>query len=359
MAFPRLFRWLDERLDLQPLLRFAAAKTVPLHTFKVWYYLGGVTLFLFVIQIASGLMLLLYYRPSAAEAYESVQFIVAQVEFGWLVRNIHAWSANLLMAFALAHLFSVFLLKSYRKPREMTWITGVLLLFVVLGLGFSGYLLPWNTRAFFATRVGTSLAGSIPFVGDLLLRFLRGGTEVSGATLVRFYAFHVAILPAAATMLVAIHLLLIQRQGMSVPIPIERKQHPGVRLPRMPFFPNYVIRDVMAWLVTLALLAALAALSPWELGQKADPFAPAPAEIRPEWYFVAMFQTLRLLPGRLLGLEGEVAGVLLFGATALFLLSVPFLDRAASRGQPSLVFTAVAWLLLAYLLVMTAAGYMT
>ena len=145
------------------------------------------TLFLFGVQVFTGILLLLYYRPSAAEAYESVQFIVTQVEFGWLIRNVHSWSANLLIGAAFAHFFSVFFLKSYRKPRELTWVTGMLLLFLMLGFGFSGYLLPWNELSFFATKVGTGIAGAMPLVGRFLLRLLRGGDDVTGATLSRFY----------------------------------------------------------------------------------------------------------------------------------------------------------------------------
>jgi cytochrome b6 len=228
--------WLDERLDLTDLRHFIAEKSVPVHAQKVWYYLGGVTLFLFAVQVASGILLLLYYRPSAAEAYESVQFIVTQVEFGWLVRNVHSWSANLLVFAAFAHLFSVYFLKSYRKPRELTWVSGAFLLFLMLAFGFSGYLLPWNELAFFATKVGTGIAGAVPLVGSGLMRFLRGGEDVTGATLSRFYALHVAILPAATTVLVALHLLLVQRQGMSVPIREARRLREGGRAKQMPSF---------------------------------------------------------------------------------------------------------------------------
>ena len=157
--------WLDERLDLSGLKHFIAEKGVPVHTQEIWYYLGGMTLFLFAVQVFTGILLLLYYRPSSAEAYESVQFIVTQVQFGWLIRNIHSWSANLLIGAAFAHFFSVFFLKSYRKPRELTWLTGILLLFLMLGFGFSGYLLPWNELSFFATKVGTGIAGAVPLVG--------------------------------------------------------------------------------------------------------------------------------------------------------------------------------------------------
>jgi len=349
--------WLDERLDLSGVRHFIAEKGVPVHTQKIWYYLGGMTLFLFGVQIFTGILLLLYYRPSASEAYESVQFIVTQVQFGWLIRNVHSWSANLLIGLAFAHFFSVFFLKSYRKPRELTWLSGILLLFLMLGFGFSGYLLPWDELAYFATKVGTGIAGAVPVVGHFTLRLLRGGDDVTGATLSRFYGLHVAILPAVTTALVALHLLFVQRQGMSVPLSIERKLKPGERLPQMRFFPNYILRDVLAWYVVLAVLAALAAFYPWELGTKADPFAVVPPGIRPEWYFLATFHTLKLLPSHVLGVEGEQLGVVAFGVAALFLILVPFLDRRASRGEPSRLFTVLAALALVYLVTFTIIGH--
>ena len=349
--------WIDERIDLSDVRHFVAEKGVPVHAQKIWYYLGGMTLFLFGVQVFTGILLLLYYRPSAGEAYESVQFIVTQVQFGWLIRNVHSWSANLLIGLAFAHFFSVFFLKSYRKPRELTWISGVLLLFLMLGFGFSGYLLPWNELSFFATKVGTGIAGAVPLVGHFALRLLRGGDDVTGATLSRFYGIHVAVLPALATALVAVHLLLVQRQGMSVPLSIEKKLRPGEKLPQMRFFPNYVLRDLLAWYVVIAVLAALAAFYPWELGVKADPFAVVPPGIRPEWYFLAMFHTLKLVPSHVLGLEGERLGVVAFGIAAVFLVLVPFLDRRASRGEPSRLFTIVAALGLVYLVTFTIIGH--
>jgi cytochrome b6 len=349
--------WLDERLDLSGVRHFIAEKGVPVHTQKIWYYLGGMTLFLFGVQIFTGILLLLYYRPSASEAYESVQFIVTQVQFGWLIRNVHSWSANLLIGLAFAHFFSVFFLKSYRKPRELTWLSGILLLFLMLGFGFSGYLLPWDELSFFATKVGTGIAGAVPVVGRFTLRLLRGGDDVTGATLSRFYGLHVAVLPAVTTALVALHLLFVQRQGMSVPLSVERNLKPGERLPQMRFFPNYILRDVLAWYVVLAVLAALAAFYPWELGTKADPFAVVPPGIRPEWYFLAMFHTLKLLPSHVLGVEGEQLGVVAFGIAAVFLILVPFLDRRASRGEPSWVFTVLAALGLIYLVTFTIIGH--
>jgi cytochrome b6 len=350
--------WLDERLDLSDVKHFVAEKGVPVHTQEIWYYLGGLTLFLFAVQIFTGILLLLYYRPSATEAYESVQFIVTKVQFGWLIRNVHSWSANLLIAAAFAHFFSVFFLKSYRKPRELTWVSGMLLLFLMLAFGFSGYLLPWNELSFFATKVGTGIAGAVPLVGRFTMRLFRGGDDVTGATLSRFYGLHVAVLPALTTALLALHLLFVQRQGMSVPVSLEKRVKAGERLRQMPFFPNYILRDVLAWYVALALLAALAAFYPWELGTKADPFAVVPPGIRPEWYFLATFHTLKLLPSHIWIFEGERVGVVAFGLAAAFLVFVPFLDRRASRGERSPVFTIVALLALVYLVVFTIVGHL-
>ena len=192
----RVRPWIEERLPLRDLVQALRHKTVPHHRYSVWYYFGGMTLFLFGIQVGTGALLLLYYRPSAAEAYESVQFIVGRVPFGWLIRSIHAWSANLMVACAFAHLFSVLFLHAYRRPRELTWLSGVLLLLLTLGFGFTGYLLPWNEVSFFATRVGTDMAATVPGIGEFIVRFMRGGKDVSGATLTRLFGFHVAILPA-------------------------------------------------------------------------------------------------------------------------------------------------------------------
>jgi len=354
----QLLSWLDERLDLSALQHFVSEKSVPVHRHSVWYYMGGITLFLVGVQVFTGILLLLYYRPSAGEAYESVKFIVSQVEFGWLIRNVHSWSANLLIFMAFVHLFSTLFLRSYRKPRELTWVTGVLLLFVMMGFGFSGYLLPWNELAFFATKVGTGIAGAVPGIGHFLLRFLRGGDDVTGATLTRFYGIHVAVLPATMTAILGLHLLFIQRQGMSVPPSVERREKAGEKIPQIPFVPHYVLHDVMWWYVALAVLAALALFLPWELGKKADAFAAVPPGIRPEWYFLAMFQVLKLLPAHIVGLEGEMLGVLGFSLAALVLLVLPFLDRGAGEGRSSPLVTVAGVAALVYMVVFTIYGYL-
>jgi cytochrome b6 len=280
---------------------------------------------------------------------------MTQVRFGWLIRSVHSWSANLMIFTAFVHMFSVYFLKAYRKPRELTWISGMLLLFIVLGFGFSGYLLPWNTLAFFATKVGTEMAGSIPWIGKWLLVFLRGGEEVTGATLTRFFGFHVAVLPGLATVLLSIHLFLVQQLGMSVPPGVERAIAEGRATQRsMPFFPNFLLRDMIGWYAALGALGGLAAVFPWELGAKADAFAAAPAGIRPEWYFLFMFQTLKYLPAKLLFLEGELAGLLAFGAAAAVWVLVPFLDRRAGIGRLSRFFTGLGIFALGYIIVLSA-----
>jgi cytochrome b6 len=347
--------WLEERIPIAPLREAALHKTVPVHRYSVFYYLGGMTLFFFVVQVVTGILLMLYYRPAPDGAFESVEFLMTTVPFGWLLRSIHSWSANLMIFFAFVHLASVFFMKAYRRPRELTWITGCLALFLALGFGFSGYLLPWNQLSFFATRVGTDIAGVVPGVGPWILRFLRGGDRITGGTLSRFYGWHVAILPAIMTFFLGLHVLLVQTLGMSVPPTVEKQA--GERRP-MRFFPNFALRDLFGWTVALGVLAALAALFPWELGVKADPFAPAPAGIRPEWYFMFMFQTLKLVPGgEILGIEYEVFPILGFGLVGLVLVLVPFLDRGLSRSGRSPLFTAVGVAGVAYIVVMTAWGY--
>src|SRR6185436_20548074 len=173
-------------------------------------------------------------------------------------------SANLMVFFAFVHLVSVFFMKAYRPPRELTWVTGVVLLLLIFAFGFSGYLLPWNQLSFFATRVGTDIAGVVPGLGHWMLRFMRGGDRVTGATLSRFYGWHVAILPAITTVLLIGHLLLVQVKGMSVPPKVERE--PSPRKP-MKFFPHFALRDLTGWVIALAVLGSLAALFPWELGE--------------------------------------------------------------------------------------------
>ena len=345
--------WLDDRLGIGSIAQLARKKEIPIHRHSIWYYFGGMTLFLFGVQVVTGILLLLYYRPSAETAFESVQFIVTEVQFGWLIRSVHSWSANLLIATLFIHMFSVYFMRAYRRPREVTWLSGVFLLLLAVGFGFSGYLLPWNKLAFFATKVGTEIAGVIPLIGKPMLRFLRGGDDVTGATLTRFFGFHVAVLPAISTVILAVHLILVQLHGMSVPPGLE-----GKNLRKMKFFPGFLMRDLIGWILAIGVLAALAALFPWELGEKADAFAPAPAGIKPEWYFLFMFETLKLLPPKILSFDGEVLGILGFAAGGLVWFILPFLDKhERTRRRP--VFTAIGVIVVLFIVTLTIVGFIS
>jgi cytochrome b6 len=346
--------FLQERLGLDALEGLATKKRVPFHRTTPFYYFGGMALLLFFVQVVTGVLLSLYYKPSPDQAFESVRAIVTEVDFGWLIRSAHSWSANLLIAVLLLHLLTTFMMRAYRRPREMTWLTGVMLLGLFMAFGFSGYLLPWNELAFFATRVGTAIVGRVPLVGEQLLLLARGGEDVTGDTLARFYALHVVILPLATFGLLTVHLFLVQKHGMSVPERESARMGGVDRVPSMPFVPDFLLRDMVGWYLALALLAALAALFPWELGEKADPFASAPEGIKPEWYFLFMFQALKLLPAHLGPFEGEVVGVVVFGFAGLAVLLIPFLDQGSRTRRLLNVLAALA---VAFFIVMTAWGW--
>ncbi len=347
----RLQAWLDDRIGFSALLPLIRKKRVPVHRHSIWYFLGGMVLFLFILQVCTGILMLFYYRPSAEQAYDSVQFLMTQARFGWLIRSIHAWGANLMIFVLFLHMFSVWFLRAYRAPRELTWMSGLGLLGVVLGLSFTGYLLPWNTLSYFATRIGTSMPGVLPGIGPFIQRMMRGGDDVSGATLTRFYALHTSVLPGLTFLLLGLHVLLVQRHGMSVPRSVERKGPPR----SVPFVPDFLLHDLIGWLLALAAIAALAVFFPAELGTKADPFSPAPAGIKPEWYFLAPYQTLKYLPATILGIAGDALGVIVFGLAAGLLVFLPFLDRPRS-GEYTPFWRVVAFLTLAYLIVFTYLG---
>lgn len=352
-----IYLWVDERLQLQDLVNFMGKKYVPVHRHSIWYYFGGLSLFLFTLQVVTGILLLFYYKGSADLAFESIQFIMSKVQFGWLVRSIHAWSANLFIFAIFIHMFSVYFEKAYRKPRELTWVSGMIMLFLALGFGFSGYLLPWNELAFFATKVGSDIAGAVPIIGEPMKVFIRGGDDVTGATLSRLFGFHVALLPGIFTMILMIHLILIQRQGISEPMHLEKSEKKELK--KMPFFPNFLLRDLLFWLLVLNLLAILAVFFPSELGKKADPFASAPAGIKPEWYFLFMFQTLKYLPANILFVEGEIVGIVLFGLAGVLWLLVPFWDRKSSQGQRNVVINYIGIFAVVFIIVLTILGWLS
>ncbi len=350
----KIFNWIDERFNVSPLIDFMKHKEVPVHKHSIWYYMGGVTLFLFIVQVFTGILLLLYYQPGVDSAYESVRFIMTKVNFGWLIRQVHGWAANLMIFFIFLHMFSVYFTRAYMKPRELTWITGMLLMFIAMGAGFSGYLLPWNELAFFATKVGTDITGAVPVVGDMMKVLLRGGQDVTGATLSRFYAFHVALIPAIMTLMLGLHLTFVQRQGMHEPDHFKKSLKKKV----IPFFPNFILRDALLWLIVLNILLYLSVFFPWELGLKADPFLPAPDGIKPEWYFMFMFQTLKYIPAHVWFIEGEVLGILGFGLIALVWVLVPFWEIKIKPGTKFRPMNVIGGIGVIYIIILTVVGYL-
>jgi cytochrome b6 len=326
---PALAAWFRERIDLGPMLAVLGHKTVPVHRQTWSYLLGGASLFLFALQIASGGLLMLYYQPAEATAHESVQKIAMEVPGGWFVRSVHAWGADLFIATVGLHLVVKLFTRAYRKPRELTWLTGMALLLVALAFGFSGYLLPWTELSYYATLVGTQIGGTVPGIGDAIVHVLRGGPQITGDTITRFYAAHVLWLPLATGAILAVHLALVQAQGQSIPVGVSPRDVRDAQ----PFFTEFLLLDLCVWLVLFGIIVTLASLMPAELGVKADPLKAAPPGIRPEWYFLFMFQVLKHVP--------EGVGVALFALGGAFLVLVPFLDRKASRGERSPGFTVL------------------
>jgi cytochrome b6 len=254
-------------------------------------------------------------------------------------------------------MFSVFFTKAYKKPRELTWYSGFILLVLAMGFGFTGYLLPWNELSLFATKVGTDIVKVFPLIGEFGMKTLRGGDDVSGATLSRFFGFHVAVLPGIFILVLSAHLIFIQRQGMSEPeywkeLPDKDKRH-------IPFFPNFLLRDLLLWLIIINILSILAVFFPWELGVKANELAPAPAGIKPEWYFLFMFQTLKFIPAKVFIIDGEVLGILLFTVAGLFWFLVPFWDRKTPAGEKRYWLNYLGLIAIVYIIVLSIIGYAT
>jgi cytochrome b6 len=348
----RVITWLDERIYLSSFQRFLENKLVPNHRFTVWYLFGGLTLFFFIVQIVTGILLLVYYKPTPEAAYESVKHIIEHVPYGDFVRSVHVWSSHFMVGTIMVHMFSVYFMKAYRRPREAMWLSGFVLLLLTLGFGFTGYLLPWDTTAFFATEIGTEIPRSFPLIGGAIMFLLRGGAEVNGETLTRLFALHVVILPFVALLIVGFHLLLNQLHGTSKPIGVPEKSPP------IPFLPSFVRKDWLTWLVASVTLTVVAIGVPWGLGTKTDPFAPAPVGIRPEWYFWSLYQTLKVLPPHILSFSGEfiVNLVLLFAGVCWSL--IPFLDMNASREKRSPWLTLLGLFILGYLVTITVcAGF--
>lgn len=318
----RLISWLDERTGFRALLRWGLSEPIPGGA-KLAYVFGSGLAFVFLSQVVTGVALALYYCPSPEHAHTSVSYIMKEVASGALLRSVHAYGASAMVILLIFHVVQVFLYGAYKGRRELLWMTGALLGLLVLAMGFTGYLLPWDQKAYFATTVGTNIASEVPFIGDALRRIMRGGNEVGGLTLSRFFVLHVFILPGLIFCLVALHIFLFRKAGPAGPTaedPFDRK------LSTEPFFPRQFVYDLLCVLLLVAALFTAATLSPVELGPIADPsdtqYLP-----RPEWYYRPLFQWYRYWNG-----PGAVIGVVVIPmVVALLFLLVPFLDRGSKR----------------------------
>jgi ubiquinol-cytochrome c reductase cytochrome b subunit len=307
--------WLDHRTGIQSAARSFLYEDIPASS--GWHQVfGSVAVFLFLTQAFTGALLAFNYAPTPGDAYNSLRYILTELTGGRLIRGLHHWGASMMIVVVVLHMVQVFLFGAYKKPREATWMVGVVLLLVTLAYGLTGYLLPWDNRAYWGTVVTTQIAAQAPGAGPYLTRFLGGEGAVGVVTFARFYGLHVLLLPPATLLLIAVHVYLVRKHGVA-PMPGDEVR------PKKKFFPEQVFKDTVAIFIAFAILFTLAVAVRVPLEQLADPTDTAYIP-RPEWYFLFLFQTLKLFPGPL-----EVIGsVVLPGLAVLALILVPFIDRS-------------------------------
>lgn len=343
MTVPRtgMAVWLRDRLG-GPLFGGFLGRNVPEET-GLPHTLGSATLFLLVVQVVTGIVLAMSYSPTPEHAYDSITFIMNQVLLGAVLRGLHHWGSSALVILVGLHILRVVVWGSYKVPREVTWMVGVVLLLLIMAFAFTGYLLPWTQRSYWATVVGTKMVGTVPAIGDWLLQVVRGQVDVGAVTLVRFYAIHVLLLPALLVPLVTLHVYLVYRHGIA---PAPGNEATARKTKR--FYPDQLAEDLVVSLVALLALFALTAIWGIPTEVRADP-ASTTYVPRPEWYFLFFFQLLKYFKGPLWEPVGVVALPL---AVIVFLFFLPLLDRRPER-RPRLRPYAMA---LAALAVVVVAG---
>jgi ubiquinol-cytochrome c reductase cytochrome b subunit len=334
-----LWNWVDERMPTlgqeyrKHLTEYYAPKN-----FNFWYYFGSLAMLVLVIQIVSGIWLTMNYKPDAALAFGSVEYIMRDVPGGWIIRYIHSTGASAFFIVVYLHMFRGMLYGSYRKPRELLWIFGVLIYLALMGEAFMGYLLPWGQMSYWGAQVIVNLFGAVPFIGPDLALWIRGDYVISDATLNRFFALHVVAVPLALLGLVVVHLLALHDVGSNNPdgIEIKKKKGPnGIPLDGIPFHPYYTVKDIVGVVVFLAVFCSVLFFGP-ELGGyflEANNFIPAdplktPPHIAPVWYFTPFYSILRAVPPLF---NSQFPGVLAMGLSVLILFFLPWLDRGAVK----------------------------
>ncbi len=323
--------WIDARFPLTKLWNEHLAKYYAPKNFNVWYIFGSLALLVLLLQILTGIWLTMNYKPSAEQAFASVEYIMRDVEWGWLIRYIHAAGASAFFVVVYLHMFRALMYGSYKRPRELLWITGMLVYLTLMAEAFTGYLLPWGQMSYWGAQVIVSLFGVIPFVGDSLVLWIRGDYVISDVTLNRFFAFHVIALPLILLALVLVHLLALHEVGSNNPDGIEIKEKRdvnGIPLDGIPFHPYYTIKDMVGAVAFLIIFLAIVFYAP-EFGGwfiEADNFVPAdplqtPEHIKPLWYFTPFYAILRAVPHPL-------GGFLTMGAAVFLFFLLPWLDRS-------------------------------
>ena len=337
-----IFRWLDERVDLRALKEQLLDRKMPGNL--TWAHtLGSATLAVFLVQVVTGVVLAMYYAPSPDHAYDSIRYLQQHVMSGALLRGIHHWAASAMVVLVLAHMIRVFSTGAYKYPREINWLLGIVLLFLVLGFSFTGYLLPWDQKAYWATQVGTNIAGTTPGIGGRLVKLLRGGSQLGAATLSRFFALHVLLMPLLLTVVVFLHLAIVVRQGIAARTSaMEGGAPPRTSDPEYPafykqayaksksagvrFYPDLTAKDIVVATAIILVLLLLGLFVGAGLEPPADPTDTSYVP-RPEWYFLPFFQLLKLVPG---SMESLVA-VGVPTALVILLVALPFFDRGSAR----------------------------
>jgi len=341
--------WIDDRLPVSQLWREHLTEYYAPKNFNFWYFFGSLAIVVLVNQLVTGIFLTMFYTPTAEGAFASVEYIMRDVEWGWLIRYMHSTGASFFFIVVYLHMFRALLYGSYRKPRELIWILGVFIFLVLMAEAFMGYVLPWGQMSYWGAQVIISLFGAVPYVGDGLVEWIRGDYLISGATLGRFFALHVVALPLALLLLVVLHLVALHEVGSNNPDGIEIKKHKdsqGRPLDGIPFHPYYTVKDIFGVGVFLILFAFVMFYAP-EMGGlflEPDNFVPAdplvtPQHIVPVWYFTPYYAMLRAIPDKFFG-------VMVMGAAIFVLFFLPWLDRSRVKsirykGWPSKIMLAL------------------
>jgi ubiquinol-cytochrome c reductase cytochrome b subunit len=331
----RFIGWIDQRFPLTKLWKEQVAEYYAPKNFNFWYYFGSLAMLILVMQLITGIFLTMNYKPSSAEAFASVEYIMRDVSWGWLIRYMHSTGASAFFIVVYLHMFRALLYGSHRKPRELLWIFGCLIFLVLMAEGFMGYVLPWGNMSYWGAQVIVSLFGSLPVIGQDLVEWIRGDYYIADATLNRFFALHVAALPLALIFLVIAHLMALHEVGSNNPDGIEIKKYKdaqGHPLDGIPFHPYYTVKDLLGVAGFLLLFCGVIFFAPTFGGLflEAANFEPAnalqtPPHIAPVWYFTPFYAMLRAVPS----FAGtQVWGVLVMGASIVVLFFVPWLDRS-------------------------------